>query len=164
MTGPTVEVIEFPDVEAGLVGYYTAQLPALGWPARPLPDDPDEPLGGDVYVCTLIPAPRPDVLVRVLRTGGPRLDMIRDAAQVTVDVWHPVEGSAIALADAIRSLTEALPRHPAAPFNAYRVQEFAGPVSQPDPDTVTPRYVLTAQIVTRGASRRVAAVTTGGTP
>lgn len=126
------EVIAFPDVEALLVADLTAELTARS-------DTAD--------VATFIPNPRPARLVRVMRAGGPGLDIVRDAPTVIFDCWGTDETDAADLCRLVRALVWSLP---ARDGSVFRVREFAGPSNFPDPASANPRYRFTASLHTRG--------------
>ena len=127
-----VEVVAFASAEAVMVAYLRAELGARGETAT---------------VATRVPATRPAELVRVMRVGGTRDDIITDGAMLTFDCWAPNEIAAEALAAMVRALVGAMPDRS---DTCRRVTEVGGPVNQPDPDTNSPRYVFTALAYLRG--------------
>jgi hypothetical protein len=129
------EVITFPDAVAAVRDYLNAQLPTFT---------------DDAAVVQKIPNPRPTRLVKVNRTGGARLDLIRDQAQITVECWDVREDDAHDLAQVCRGLIHAMPGRYAA-VNVYRVQNL-GFTDLPDPDTASPRFTFTVLLDIRGAA------------
>jgi hypothetical protein len=126
------EVITFPDVEFHAIQYLTPYL-------------------SGVLVDNTVPKPRPKKLVRVLRTGGPRLTLVTEEAQITYDCWAPKVEEAQDLAQMVRGLLWVMPdRYTTA--TTYRVHDLGGPTNQPDPDTGLPRYTGTVLILTRGVA------------
>lgn len=99
-----------------------------------------------------IPADRPDSFLVVKRTGGPRLDLVRDGAQVTLEAYGSTEKAAHDLIQLARAHLHALRGQALGSTTVYRVTEFAGPGNLPDPVTQLPRYTLTAQVALRGAT------------
>ena len=131
---PDGEVVVFPDVEALLVTALTASLAARGR-AR--------------SVATKVPNPRPARFVRLLRTGGLRMNVLMDAATITVEAWEPTEAEAARTAQLVRGLVHALDDLAGAPV--FDVGELAGPQNYPDPATASVRYVATYQITVGAA-------------
>lgn len=133
------EVMVFPDVEAALVGYLTAELARRGQPAT---------------VATHVPDPRPDRLVKVTRTGGPQRDHITDLPQVTFECWATDEIEASELARLARALvwltTTTAVDTPDGPMWVRHTAEVGGIAFNPDPETRLPRYQFTAQLDVRG--------------
>lgn len=125
------ETIAFPDVETLLVGYLKAQLAARSDTAT---------------VATKVPNPRPRRLVRLLRAGGARKNLVIDSPTVVVECWDADETAAAELVRLVRALIWAMP----GTSGVYRVGEFAGPASQPDPESGSPRYVFTVSVDVRG--------------
>lgn len=129
------EIITFPDVEAAVQDYLTGELAALSDTAA---------------VVNEIPATRPARMVRVVRTGGPRLDLIRDQAQVTVDCWDKRIDGAHDLGQLCRGLIGAM-RYRYGAVNVYRSDEL-GFSRLVDPDTGSPFYRLNVHITVRGSA------------
>jgi hypothetical protein len=130
------EVITFPDLEAAAKSYLTAQLSAAGDTAT---------------VVVRIPPTRPNRMVKVNRTGGSRVGLVLEDAQITVECWDTRADRAHDLAQLVRGLLWVMPdRYPA--ITTYRVQELGGLVNLPDPDTANPRYTFTVLITTRGTA------------
>lgn len=131
------EVVVFPDAVALTLTYLASVLPEHGY---------------DVPTCQRVPNPRPAVFVRVLRVGGPRLNLVVDAATLTVEAWAADDDDAMALAQLTRALLHAMAGTTVDGVAIYRVQEFAGPAMQPDAVSDQPRAVATYSVETRGAA------------
>ena len=117
-----MEAITFPDIEAALVDHLSD---ALGTDAA--------------TVSTIIPSPRPTRLVKITRTGGFRASVGHELAQITFDCWDDTGSPAAAnLARLVRGHVST--------FHGF-VREFAAPSFTPDPQTDTPRYRMTVQIM-----------------
>lgn len=108
--------------------------------------------GVGVAVGTRVPNPRPASLVRVERTGGPRLNLVTDGAQISVECWAPTEKAAHDLAQLCRAVVNDARGRAFSGVAVYRVTEFSGPQLEPDADSEHPRYRQTFQLSTRGAA------------
>jgi hypothetical protein len=98
----------------------------------------------DPPVSGRVPSPRPARFYRVSAAGGPGFeDKVNFRATVTVEAWAADEPTAI------NDLLLAMAQLEAAPneFDA----ECSAPVSLPDPDTGTPRFLSTVQLAVRGS-------------
>lgn len=118
----------FPDPEGVVVAYLNAWFASLGRSTR---------------AATYVPTPRPVEFVRVILTGAVRESVSHRAAQVTVECWAGSGPAAAALADDVYDALAALD------VGGSHVPQgpdgwVGGPYSQPDPDTGSPRYVMTA--------------------
>lgn len=91
---------------------------------------------------TRVPNPRPPTLVRAVLTGMVRRSLSRRDAQVTVECWAPDGPAAAGLGgqvyDWLEHLDVGASHVPQAPDGFV-----GGPYSQPDPDSGSPRYVMT---------------------
>jgi len=134
MTAP--QVILFPDAVALVVDYLTEEL-----------DD----RGDTADVLSTVPNPRPDRFVRVHRLGGPRHNLVVDAASIGVECSALTETDAHDLAQLCRALLFALASQVRDGVPVYRVEEIAGPGDLPDPDSSQPRCVFTHAVHVRGA-------------
>lgn len=117
----------FPDAEGVVIAYLNRLLVADGDTAR---------------ASTRVPSERPGRLVRVMLTGSSRTNVSRRDAQVTVECWAPDGPAAERLADKVAGWLVDLDE------SASHVPQGAdgwvgGPYSDPDPDTGSPRYVMT---------------------
>lgn len=132
------EVVTFPDaVEHDLI-YLRAQLGAIGDTAT---------------VANRVPHPRPVRLVKVNRTGGSRLDLVRERVQQTVECWAPTVQEAHDLAQVCRGLLWVMPdRYTGCTTYLPPDPEVGGMIELPDPDTESPRFTFTLQLDFRGAA------------
>lgn len=90
-----------------------------------------------------VPNPRPARFVRVSAAGGPGFEgKVLWRAAVTVESWAASESQA--MTDCLEACA-----HLEASQTFYA--ECSAPVSLPDPDTNTPRYISTAQIAVVGS-------------
>lgn len=134
---PDVEVIEFPDAEAAFVAWL-----------RSIAADYPGGFGASVDVEQ---APH----VRVLRTGG-TADLVRDFADITLDVHDTTSARASTLASWIRARVFAAGRaQELGPHHIYEVTAFGAPRRNPDPDNPTvERYSATYTVPFRGTTER----------
>jgi hypothetical protein len=130
------ERILFPDAVSTVISALNAQLDDLGYTGVP--------------VRSRIPNPRPTRFVRVLRTGGPRVNVVTDAAQVTVEAWAASTADAHDLAQAARAIVNSLEGTVTGGVTVYGVNEFSGPADLPDPESEQPRYTWSASVNVRG--------------
>lgn len=130
---PDVEVIEFPDAEAAFVAW----LRSLEYVA---------PFTASVEV-------QRGLHVRVLRTGGTE-DLVRDFADITLDVYADSTAKASALASWLRRRVFAAGRDGwLGPHHIYEVTAFGAPRWNPDPDNPTvERYSATYTVPFRGTT------------
>lgn len=130
------ETIAFPDIEAVIVGWLAAVLPAYGV---------NQP------VSTRVPNPRPVQFIRIVRTGGPRQNMVVDGAQVTIECWHRDSAPTAAGTAAIVRAVVSSAKNVTTPSGTviYDVDEFSGPALLPDVSQ-EPRYTWTCRINVRG--------------
>lgn len=126
----------FPDAEALLSSYLQSQLPALV---------------GSVHVGTEVPNPRNDDegFVRLIRTGGPRMNLVADSPQITLEAWAYSADRAYEIMKYARALVHALEGSSYNDTAFYRLSEFTGPQYQPENDI--PRYAWTFIIGVRGS-------------
>lgn len=132
------EVIVGPDVEAIVVSYLNAELEARDNVAR---------------FATKVPATKPAVFGRVLRTGGVR-DFVIDRPQLTVEAWAKKAVDAIALMQLTRGLMHAIDQvtYQSVTYQFYRPEEFSGPANLPDPDSGWERYTETFSVGVRATA------------
>ena len=123
------QLVTFPDAVAVLVGYLNANI--------------TPPVHGT------IPASRPAEFVHVHRLGGPRRDRVTDLPLLSVDCWADTEARADAMAQECRAWVDNL-RGSIASTVVQRVGETGGPVSLPDPSSLTPRVVFSVELALRG--------------
>jgi hypothetical protein len=123
-----IQTLAFPDIEDLLCSYLAA---VLGVPAGTRASS----------------APS---FIRVLRTGGPAPTRVTDSPQVTVEAWHKLESSAVALLGRARRALADLPGTELSGYRIKSVDEFGGPVNLPDPSSELTRYTFTAVVTIRG--------------
>ncbi len=99
-----------------------------------------------------VPKPRPDEFIVVRRVGGPRRDIVTDEATLTIEAWAQDEAAAHDLAQLARAHVHAMAGTTEGDVRVYRVGEFAGPASLPDPDSSQSRYTLTVTVAVRGVT------------
>jgi len=133
-----VERILFPDTSAVVIGALNAQLPALGFTGVP--------------VRSRVPAARPIRFVLVFRTGGPRANIVTDAAQLTIEAWAASDADAHDLAQACRAILIGLEGTVTGGVTVYGINEFSGPGYLPDPESDQSRYTWTASVNVRGVA------------
>jgi len=133
-----VERILFPDAAAAVIGALNTQLAALGFSGVP--------------VRSRVPNPRPSRFVLVFRTGGPRVNLVIDAAQLTLEAWSTGEAEAHDLAQAARAIVIGLEGTVTGGVTLYSIDEFSGPGFLPDPESGQSRYTWTTSVHTRGVA------------
>ncbi len=110
------------------------------------------PYVGAIHVSTDVPNPRPDDegFIRIIRTGGPQMNIVADGPQLTLEAWcYSGERAAMIIAYA-RALIHKLEGGYYNNAAFYRVTEFTGPQNSSDPDSDVTRYVWTFRIGIRG--------------
>lgn len=104
-----------------------------------------EPYTDNVYVSNTTPNPRRDRMVIVRRDGGGRLDVVREAPRLGVNVWAKTEQDANNLGRMVAALLAAsADGNPVA-----RVRITGGPYAVEDASTHELRYI-TAELVSKG--------------
>lgn len=102
--------------------------------------------------CSLnVPNPRPSAWLRVLRTGGPRVDVVTEDAQLTIESWADSAATAEDNANRARQRLQQIRNTNVGGIPVYRVAEFSGPAYLPDPDSYQPRWTFTVALLVRGA-------------
>lgn len=124
------QIIEFPDIEAMVIGVLEADLET----SRP-----------GVHASGRVPTPRPKSFVRVMRTGGPKETLISENAMIVVEAWAQSEIDASSILGRCRAV---LNSQDGALFG---VTEVGGPINLPDPITYQVRYTQLFGVRTRGA-------------
>lgn len=127
-------VVVFPDVELWATGYMRDALAAR-----------TEPYAQDVYVGNSTPKPRRDRMVTFRRDGGPRLDITREAARLSVNVWGRTEQEVSDLSRLVAALIWAAPDGQP----VCKVTTLAGPTPVVD---VQPQRYMTFELIIRGAN------------
>jgi len=131
---PLFPVVIFPDVELWATGYLRAALA-----------DRTEPYAASVLVSNEVPQTRRDRMVIVRRDGGPRLDVTREAARLSVRVWGPTEQVATDLARLVAALLWAAPT--GSPVLRVQQQTGATPVAD---SSGQPLRFMSFEITVRG--------------
>lgn len=129
--------ILFPDAAAAVIGALNTQLPQLGY---------------TVPVRSHVPNPRPARFLLVFRTGGPRVNIVTDAAQLTIEAWSSEDSDAHDLAQAARAVIIGLEGSVTGGVTFYGVDEFSGPANLPDPESDQSRFTWTTSVNVRGAA------------
>jgi hypothetical protein len=132
------ERILFPDAAVAVIGALNDQLDDLGHAGTP--------------VRSKVPNPRPAKFVTVFRTGGPRVNVVTDAAQLTIEAWASSDHEAHNLAQACRAILGALEGTVAGGTTVYGVDEFSGPGFLPDPASSQSRYTWSVVVNVRGVA------------
>lgn len=134
-----METSLFHDAEALICGYLRGAL---------------IPYVGAIHVSTDVPNPRPDDegFIRVIRTGGPAMNIVADGPQLTLEAWcYSGERAATIIAYA-RALLRALEGGYYNGASFYRLTEFTGPQNSSDPESDVTRYTWTFRIGIRGTA------------
>ena len=129
------EVLVTPDVELAAVTFLRTRLGALA----------DK-------VATKVPATMPTKMVRVSLTGGTRVNVATDTAQLTVECWAPDEPTASNLARTAQAHMFSAAGTTAGGVFVRRVDSVGGVQFFPDPDTAKPRYQFTVRWHVRPAT------------
>ena len=103
---------------------------------------------------TTIPTDRPARFVRTIRTGGYLANGVTDVARLTFECWAQKKVDAQADAQQVRAAVLALRGVTLSGVKVHRVEEISAPMDSPDPDSSTPRYVLTHEVYLRGTYRK----------
>lgn len=127
-------VVLFPDVELWACGYLRAALAGRS-----------EPYASGVYVGNTVPATRTNRMVVVRRDGGPRLDVAREAARLTVRTWATTEQDATDLSRLVAALLWAAPTGDP----VLRVDQLTGTSPVAD-DSRQPLRLATYEVIVRG--------------
>lgn len=132
-----MQPIVFPDVEAWAVNLLTSALAE-----RP------EPYAADVYVANTLPQTRRPRQVIVRRDGGPRLDLVREAARLTVRVYGRDDDETKNLAALVRAFLGAAAD---GSTPVARVRELSGPTPVPDGKGQPDYRLMTVELIVVGA-------------
>lgn len=126
-----MHIVRFPDVQARTIGWLRQFFPA----AEIRPEPP--------------PGWRWDrLLITVTDVGGPGArDVVMDDVTVTVEVSHPDQAAASAVAQQVYGLLREWPYHQAGVYFRGTVQR---PTWWPEDETRTPLYKLTCRLAFRG--------------
>lgn len=126
-------VVLFDDIELWATGALRAALAARS-----------EPYTDDVYVSNKVPTVRRNRMVIVRRDGGGRLDVVREAPRLGINVWAKTEQDANDLGRLVAALLWAAPDGDP----VSRVTVTGGPYPVAD-DTDFLRYI-TAEVISHG--------------
>ena len=129
------EILVTPDAELAAVTFLRAGLGALA-----------------DRVATKVPAAMPNRMVKVSLTGGSRLNVASDTAQLTVECWGPDEPTTSNLARTAQALMFSAAWTIAGGVFVRRVDSVGGVQFFPDPDTTKPRYQFTVRWHVRPAT------------
>lgn len=124
-----IEYVAPPDSDKEITGHLAEQLAALG---------------DSSAVVTKIIASTPARVVRVIRAGGSKTNLIVDAPLVILECCDNDEVAAADLARKVRAIMFASAPGRVGDVWCNAIHE-AGVVFQPDPETLKPRYVITAE-------------------
>jgi hypothetical protein len=128
----------FPDAVAVVNTYLRAALVAAGRP---------------VAVTGSVPDPIPAELVKVSRTGGPKVLPVVDGAQITVDCWSTSQTGAASLAELARQLIDHAQGTVQSGVPIHRVVDVGGPQDVLDPaNSGKPKAYFTVQFQIRGVA------------
>jgi hypothetical protein len=127
-------VVIFDDIELWATGVLRSALGARS-----------EPYTDNVYVSNTVPDPRRDRMVIVRRDGGGRLDAIREAPRLGINVWATTEQDATDLGRMVAALLWASPDGDP----VSKVTVTGGPYPVPDESTQFLRYI-TAELISHG--------------
>lgn len=127
-------VVVQPDVE----------LWATQWLREALAGRP-EAYASDVVVATAVPTTRRPRMVVVRHDGGLRLDLVRELARLSVNVWGGTEQEATDLARLVSALLWSAPTGDP----VLRITQPSGAAAVPDPSGQPLRY-LVFEVTTRG--------------
>lgn len=126
-----MELVAPPDAEKEVAGHLAAQLATLNDAA---------------VVATRVPNPRPPRMVRVIRSGGPKANMVTDRPTMILECHDLSEPAAADLTRKVRAILFA--SAPGFVGHAWceEITE-AGVSSSEDPDTQNPRYLIVAELL-----------------
>lgn len=128
------ELIAFADAEALAVTWLTGKL------------------GTGVAISTQVPNPRPDKHVKVIAVGARRTDLAYREARLVFECWATNETDASAIAELVDAHMNGAEAETVGGSFIRRVSHVGGPVNSADPESNTPRYLVTKAITYRGAA------------
>lgn len=107
--------------------------------------------GEDCPIHKTVPRKRPSRFVQVFRTGGPRSNVVVDAAQLTISCWADNAADAADLTSLTRGALEQVRSTVVdGAVTFYKVDELAGPVDLPDPQSNQARMTWSVLAYMRG--------------
>lgn len=130
----TRTLVVFDDLEKWATDYLRALLADLG--------------EAGVFVSNSLPATLADRMVIVRRDGGPRLDVVRERARLSVRVWALTKKDTHDLAALVRAGLEAS----ADGRPVHRVSNLSGPSNVPL-EHERPSILMSFDLITRGTAR-----------
>jgi hypothetical protein len=111
-------------------------------------------LGSGIGIHSRVPDPRPASFVKVIRTGGHKVDLAYYEAQLTFECWGPDEDTAGNLAALTYGQFFAVAGEIVNGIFIRKIVEVGGIVNDQDQASTTPRYVFTV-----GAQGRMTVLT-----
>lgn len=101
-------------------------------------------LDGPVRAAGQVPNPRPASFVRCVLTGADRFTPVHRDARVTLECWAPTDAEATTLSAVVEDLVDGMYDN----WNHIPLEYgwAGGPHLSPDPDSGTPRVVMTANL------------------
>lgn len=129
-----IPAVIFDDIEAWAVGTLDAALAARS-----------ELYADSVTVATEVPDPRADRMVIIRRDGGSRLDAIREAPRLGINIWAPDEEQAGDLARLVAALLWASPDGD--PVSKVTITGGPYRIAEQAPQA---NYYLTAELIAHG--------------
>lgn len=106
-------------------------------------------IGDTATVATRVANPRPARAVRVRRSGGSRSVRVIDTNLVLIECWDDDGVQAESLAGLISGVITSLDGQMVTGHMILSALILGGPANDPDPDSDTPRYTLTAEVRTK---------------
>ncbi|SNY84037.1 hypothetical protein SAMN04244553_3590 [Nocardia amikacinitolerans] len=128
------EPISFADIEIALANHLTTELAARNVL---------------VPVVIAVPSTRPKRFVRLVRVGGSTSNLVTDRPRIVAECWDSIGAGAADLARIVRALIRATAPGYIGPVWVNKVIDL-GIAFIPDPDTNTPRYLVSAELHVRG--------------
>jgi len=133
----------WPDAELLVIDYLRAGLALV--------DTVDYPAADGIAIGVKVPEGRPVPFVRVNRVGGVRAGVF-DQPRILLESWAAHSHSAAANLDLIRDLMWQLTGERSG-YSVSNVVEVGGPANIADPDTGSPRYLMTFGFTVRANPR-----------
>lgn len=104
---------------------------------------------------TAVPNPRPAAFVRVRARGGVRTDRVLEEGILLVECWAIKEADASDLARLAAGVLAATEGSAVAGVSITSAEILGSIINDPDPDSSTPRYTLSVQLVTFATERQI---------
>lgn len=128
------ELIIFADSEALAVTWLTGKL------------------GAGAEISTKVPNPRPDKHVKVVAVGARRTDLAYRESRLVFECWATTETAASDLAALVDAHMNGAEAETVNGSFIRKVSHVGGPVNSPDPESNTPRYLVTKAVTYRGSA------------